>query len=195
MNLVTIIVSDGYLVTYIGYLMNRYLFAINLALVSFTATVNAADVSIKPGLWEVTTTSDLLNFASQISTDQMDGLNALAKEYGFDVPEIKNGAAKSSTCITPEMAKQKILPGAVQNQAGCTVKKVTQNGNYYHMAFTCVNPELNGNGTAEGSFTNAETFTGVTNFSGTIQNVTVNEQANVNGKWLASSCANAEPAK
>ncbi|HBA09247.1 MAG TPA: DUF3617 domain-containing protein, partial [Methylotenera mobilis] len=80
--------------------MHRSLYALTLVFTSFTASVNAADVSIKPGLWEVTTTSDLLNFASQIPAAQMDNLNALAKEYGFDVPEIKNGAAKSTTCMT-----------------------------------------------------------------------------------------------
>jgi len=175
--------------------MRRCLFVLSLTSMSFAANVNAADISIKSGLWEVTTTSDLLNFASQIPAEQMNSLNALAKEYGFDVPEINNGAAKSTTCITQEMAQQKILPGAVQNQAGCSVKKVTQNGNYYHMAFTCANTELNGNGTAEGSFTNAETFSGVTHFSGSIQNTPVNEQANVNGKWLANSCENTKTSK
>jgi hypothetical protein len=63
------------------------------------------------------------------------------------------------------------------------------------MAFTCVNAELNGNGTAEGNFTNAETFTGVTKFAGSIQNNPINEQANVDGKWLANSCENTKPAK
>jgi hypothetical protein len=175
--------------------MRHCLLVLTLASLSFASNANAADVSIKPGLWEVSTTSDLLNFASIIPTEQIDSLNALAKEYGFDVPEIKNGAAKSKTCMTPEMAKQKILPGAIQNQAECTVNKVTQNGNYYHMAFTCVNADLNGNGTAEGTFTNADTFTGMTNFSGTIQNTPVNEQARVDGKWLSSSCENTKPAK
>lgn len=157
--------------------------------------VHAADVAIKPGLWEVSTTSNLLNFASQIPAEQMNDLNALAKQYGFEVPEIKNGAAKSTTCITQEMARQKILPGAIQNQAGCTIKKVTQNGNYYQLAFSCANTELNGNGTAEGNFINAETFKGVTNFNGTIQNAPVNEQAIVDGKWLANSCENTKPTK
>lgn len=163
--------------------------------VLFIHHVNAADVAMKPGLWEVTTTSDLLNFASQIPAEQMHSLHALAKEYGFDVPEIKNGAAKSTTCITQAMAQQKILPGAIQNQAGCTVNKVTQNGHYYQLAFTCTNAELNGNGTAEGSFTNAETFKGVTHFKGTLQNAPVNEQANIDGKWLANSCESAQPSK
>lgn len=148
----------------------------------------AADISIKPGLWEVSTSSDLLAFAEQIPPEQMNSINALAKEYGFEVPEIKNGAAKSMTCVTPEMAKQKILPGAVHNQAGCTINKVTQKGNYYHMTYTCVNEQVNGNGTVEGNFSTAESFSGVTNFNGTIQNNAVNEQAKIDGKWLANSC-------
>jgi hypothetical protein len=91
------------------------------------------------------------------------------------------------------MAKQKILPGSFQDQAGCTINKVTQNGNNYRVEFVCTNPELNGSGTAEGTFTNAETFAGITTFNGSIQNNPVNEQANVNGKWIASSCENTKP--
>jgi hypothetical protein len=173
--------------------MRSCLFVLTLVFMSFATNANCADISIKPGLWEITTTSDLLIFASQIPPDQMKSLNELAKEYGFDAPEIQDGAAKSTTCVTPEMAKQKILPGSFQDQAGCTINKVTQNGNNYRVEFVCANPELNGNGTAEGTFTNAETFAGITTFNGSIQNNPVNEQANVNGKWIASSCENTKP--
>ena len=72
---------------------------------------------MRPGLWEITTTSDLLNFASQIPPDQMKNLDALAKEYGFDMPVIQNGAAKSNTCITPEMANHKVVPDSFQTPA------------------------------------------------------------------------------
>ena len=173
--------------------MRSFLFAFALVSMSFATSANSADIAIRPGLWEINTRSALLDFASQIPPDQMKNLNEFAKEYGFDVPEIHNGSAKSTTCITQEMAQQKILPGSFQNQAGCTINKVTQNGNYYRVDFACVNSQFNGNGTAEGSFTNPETFTGLTKFNGSIQNNTVNEQANVNGKWLSNSCENKKP--
>ncbi|MES2181286.1 MAG: DUF3617 domain-containing protein [Pseudomonadota bacterium] len=173
--------------------MRSCLLVITIITFLFSTIVNSAEISIRPGLWEITTTSDLLNFASQIPPNEMKNLNELAKEYGVDMPEIHNGAAKTTSCITQEMAKQNILPSSFQNQAGCTVKKVAQNGNYYRVEFVCVNSQLNGNGVAEGSFINAESFSGLTNFSGSVQNNPVNEQAKVNGRWINISCENVKP--
>ncbi|OYY50890.1 MAG: hypothetical protein B7X95_02030 [Methylophilaceae bacterium 17-44-8] len=158
------------------------------ALISSTAIAQVAEIAIKPGLWEVTTTSNLLSLASQVPPDQMKQLNDLAKEYGFDVPEIQNGAAKSMTCVTPDMAKQKIVPGTFENQAGCTVNHVTRNGNAYRMEYVCKNPQLDGSGVAQGTLTNAEQFTGQTTFNGTVQGNPISEQANINGKWVNANC-------
>lgn len=161
---------------------------VSLTTLLFSAGLCAAEVSIKPGLWEITTTSNLLSLASQVPPDQMKNINDLAKEYGVELPDIKNGAAKSTTCVTPEMAKQQVMPSTFENQAGCRVGNITRNGNAYRMNYVCKNPQLEGNGVAQGTLTDAQHFTGQTTFTGTVQGNPINEQANIQGKWLAANC-------
>ena len=160
---------------------------------ALAATANAAETAMKPGLWEVTTTSNLLSLASQIPTDQMENINQLAKEYGFEMPAMQNGAAITSACITQEMANKKLMPSSFQEQAGCKVNKATQTGNSYRVEFVCKNPQLDGSGVAEGTFTTAESFTGQTVFNGTVQGNPVKDQANMSGKWVSASCGNIKP--
>lgn len=160
----------------------------SIVILLFSAGLYAAEVTMKPGLWEITTTSNLLNLASQVPPDQMKSINDLAKEYGVELPDIKDGAAKSITCVTPEMAKQHIMPSTFENQAGCTVGNITRNGNTYRMNYVCKNPQLEGNGVAQGTLTDAEHFTGQTTFTGAVQGNPINDQANIQGKWLSTGC-------
>ena len=162
-------------------------------LTGLSLTTYAADPAIRPGLWEVITTSNLLNYASQISPEQVQNLKVLADQYGLEMPEIQNGAAKSYTCIKPEMTTQKLLQDSFQPQMGCTVKNATQNGANYRMDFVCDNAQLKGAGTAEGSFTSAESFTGKTNFKGLAQGMQVNESADISGKWVNANCEATKP--
>lgn len=67
-----------------------------------------ADSVIRPGLWEVTTKSDLLQLIPHVPAEQMQQITRLAKQYGLEMPQISNGAANSTMCITPEMAKQEV---------------------------------------------------------------------------------------
>lgn len=173
--------------------MRRYLLVFTLTSFILAISVNAAETAMKPGLWEITTTSNLLSLASQIPADQMENINQLAKEYGFEMPAIQNGAAVSNACITQEMANKKIMPSSFQEQAGCAVNKATQNGSNYRVEFVCKNPQLDGSGVAEGTFTNTENFTGKTVFNGTVQGSPIKEQANMSGKWVSASCGNTKP--
>lgn len=167
--------------------MRRFLLFV-LASSSF-GVLNAADNVMRPGLWEVTTTSKLLNLVSQMPPEQMKDLGDLARQYGFDMPDIQNGAAKSNACITQEMADKKVLPDSFQAQAGCTVKNVSRNGNRYQADFVCNNEQFTGSGKAEGTFTSPESFTGTTTFSGTVQGNPISDQANINGRWVRNDCA------
>ncbi|WP_047541263.1 DUF3617 domain-containing protein [Methylotenera versatilis] len=173
--------------------MRRYLLVFTLTSLSLAVSANSAETPMKPGLWEMTTTSNLLSLAAQIPPDQMENINQLAKEYGFEMPAIQNGAAKSNACITQEMANKKIMPSSFQEQAGCTVNKATQNGNSYRVEFVCKNPQLDGSGVAEGTFTNTENFTGQTVFNGTVQGNPIKEQANMSGKWVGTNCGSTKP--
>ncbi|MDZ4142817.1 MAG: DUF3617 domain-containing protein [Methylotenera sp.] len=168
---------------------------IGLALIAplLATTANAAETNMRAGLWQITTTSDLLRIVPHLPPEQMQSIKDLAKDYGLDMPQIENGAAISQTCITQEMANQKTLPNFYQTQLGCTSKNATRSGNNYKIDFVCASPDLKGMGTAEGAITNPENFTGQTNFSGEAQGTPVNERADINGKWLNASCGAVKP--
>jgi len=173
--------------------MHKSLFVFSLITLLLAPAAQSAETSMRPGLWEVTTSSDLLWFVPQIPPDQMEGLKDLAKEYGLDMPKIENGSAVSNTCITPEMANQKNPPGLYQSQMGCAAKNATHVGNRYRLDFECTGEQLKGSGSAEGTFVSLEKFTGKTSFNGFVQGNPVNEKADISGKWLSSSCGNVQP--
>jgi len=160
---------------------------------------NAAETNMRPGLWQITTTSDLLLLAQHVPPDQMQSIKDLAKDYGLEMPQIENGAAISQACITQEMSAQKTLPNLYNAQLGCTSQNVnpgknpTRSGNNYKIDFVCNSADLKGNGTAVGTITNPEAFTGQTHFSGEAQGNPVNEKADINGKWINASCGAVKP--
>ncbi len=174
--------------------MHKALLSFFAVFLWLTCTANAADINMRPGLWQITTTSDLLWLAGQIPPDQMQNIKDLAGEYGFDLPQVKNGAATSNACITQEMANKNNIPVFDQNQLGCTTKNTTRTGNNYKMDFACASNELKGNGTAQGTITSPESFSGQTQFDGVAQgNQPVNAQADIHGKWIGASCATVKP--
>jgi hypothetical protein len=173
--------------------MYKSLFALALTSLIFSPLAISAETNMRPGLWELSTSSDLLWFVPQIPSEQMQGLKDLAKEYGFEMPQIENGSAISNTCITQEMANQKNPPGLYQNQMGCVAKNVSHVGNKFSLEFDCTNEQLKGSGSAEGTFDSAEKFTGQTRFNGFVQGNPVNEKADVSGRWLNASCGNVQP--
>lgn len=173
--------------------MRKILISLILIAPLLAPTTNAAETNMRPGLWQITTTSDLLLLAPHLPPEQMQSIKDLAKDYGLEMPEIENGAAISQTCITQEMANKKTLPNFYNTQLGCTSKNATRSGNNYKIDFVCASPALKGNGTAEGAITNPEAFTGQTNFSGEAQGNPVNERADINGKWINASCGAVKP--
>ena len=159
----------------------------------FAATANAAETNMRAGLWQITTTSDLLLLVPHLPADQMQGIKDIATEYGLEMPQIENGAAISQTCITQQMVDEKTLPNFYNAQLGCSSKNATRNGNNYKTDFVCNSEDLKGNGIAQGTFTSSQAFTGITNFTGTAQGNPVNEQADISGKWLNANCGTVKP--
>jgi hypothetical protein len=148
----------------------------------------AADIAPRPGLWEVSASNDLLALARQIPSDQMEKLRGLARQHGFDMPRIENGAATSRICITPEMAAQNTMPDLYQQQSGCTTRNAVRNGARYSMDISCSSGQVRGSGRAEGMLESPERFSGTSTFTGTVQGNPVNEQAQTSGRWIAASC-------
>ena len=165
--------------------MNRI---IAFAFITYSVFAQSAETNLRAGLWEIATTSDLLLLVPHIPADKMQSIKDLATEYGLEVPPIENGAAISKACITPEMANQKSPPIFGENALGCTSKNSSRTGNLYKMDFVCNSADLKGTGTADGTITSAESFTGTTRFNGVAQGNAVNESANISGKWVSASC-------
>ncbi len=168
--------------------MRKISFGFIISLSISVSNLNAAELEPKPGLWQITTTSDLLLLVPRIPADQMQNIKDLANEYGLEIPQIENGAAISQACITKEMAAQKTLPNFYQSQLGCSTKNANRSGNNFKVDFICASNELKGNGTAVGMLTSAETFNGQTHFVGEAQGSPVDEKADISGKWLKESC-------
>lgn len=168
--------------------MRKILVPFVLAVSLHASIANSAEHDMRPGLWEVTTTSDLLRLVPLIPPDQMQNLANLARQNGFEIPDIQNGAATSRACVTPDMASQKNLPNFYQLQSGCAVKGPFYKGGKYHWDFACASTELKGNGSAEGTFTSPESFSGRTEFDGLVRGNPVNEHADIRGRWIGASC-------
>ena len=171
----------------------RAALAIIFASISMLPMANAADDNMRPGLWEIITSSDLLWLASQIPPEQMQNLRNLARQYGVDMPDIRMGEAVSRVCITQEMAERQELPIFYQSELGCSTQHASRNGNQYRVDFVCEGPDLKGKGTAEGSVTSPESFSGNTRFSGVAQGQSVDEQADIRGRWVDANCGTVKP--
>ena len=168
----------------------------NAFLIILLTMVNVAfaeDINLRPGLWEMTTESDLLIFANQIPSEQMQQVEQLAKQYGVDMPKIENGAAVSKVCVTPQMSQTKQLPIFYQAESGCKSTQSSRKGNQYSINFECNSSQLKGKGRATGLLTSSERFNGHTQFTGTAQGAQLDEQADIYGKWLATDCGDVKP--
>ena len=96
--------------------MRRFLMGLTLIAPLFAFAANAAENNLRAGLWQITTTSDLLRLAPHVPPEQIKNIKELANEFGFELPQIENGAAISQACITQEMAAHKTLPNFYQSQ-------------------------------------------------------------------------------
>ena len=167
---------------------------LSLSLMSICAMhAHAAENNMRPGLWEINTTSGLLNLVEQIPPDQMQNLANLAKQYGLDMPGIKDGTANSKVCITKEMAEQKIPPYLFHRQSGCEAKNAMRVANRYSADLACDSDQINGQGKTEATLTSAESFSGQTQFKGFVRGIAVDERANTSGRWMAVSCGVTSP--
>lgn len=164
-----------------------------VALLSMAGTSGWCEGVIRPGLWEVTTRSDLLGLIAHVPSEQMQQITRLARQYGLKIPRIQEGAAISKVCITPEMAAQDIPSRFYENQSGCAVVNASRSGNRFRVELVCDNPRFKGNGHAEGVFSTPEHFTGKTEFNSTVQGAPLYVEADTSGRWIGKQCEVAQP--
>jgi len=182
-----------YLIIWEGTNMRKILIRLLLTAPLLSTIANAAETNMRPGLWEISTTSDFLLLAPHLTVDQMESVKDLVKDYGLDFPNIKNGTATAQACLTQEMVNKKTLPNFYQAQLGCNSKDANRNGNNYKADFICDSQTLKGNGTATGTITNPEAFLGQTKFTGKARGNPVSEKADIIGKWVNASCGSVNP--
>lgn len=164
--------------------------AIAFSMQASAATAFApAENAMRPGLWEVSTTSPLLKLVPQVSPDQMAKLRQLAGQYGVGMPDISSGAATGKVCVSAAMARQNLLPGLDQARSGCRSHNARRSGSHYRAEVTCAGPNISGSGTAQGDFTTPESFTGSSRFQGIVQGIPVDEHAETSGRWISADCA------
>ena len=171
--------------------MRRILLAL-YASVFVTTSAVAAQPHMRPGLWEITTTSDLFRLA-RITQDGLQNLKDLAEQYGVDISQLPMGEASSQVCVSKETANADDIPVFYQAELGCSTKNATRNGNRYRFDFVCSSSELKGNGTAEGTFTTPQSFSGRSQFKGVAQGIPVHEQADLSGRWVSADCGAVKP--
>ena len=156
------------------------------------STTNLATNNIRPGLWEITTTSDLLAMIPNIPSQQMQQITSLVEQYGLRMPQIQDGAAISKVCITQQMADQEVPTQFYESQSGCTVKNVSKTKSHYKIDLVCANAQFQGTGITEGSFTSPEHFTGQTEFDSEVQGMPVFATAETSGRWIGENCTVAQ---
>ena len=171
---------------YLGGRMDKRVALVVLSLTLSTAS--ATERVVRPGLWEVTTTSGLLALVPLIPPDKMQNLASLIKQYGFEMPKINNGAAISRVCITPEAASQKIPTLMSQSQFGCSTKGAVQTEGGYRLDLTCDSATVKGGGSMDITLVSPESMTGRTELSGTVHGNPITEHIDTSAKWLDADC-------
>lgn len=169
--------------------MRKTLLPIALLIIS---TTSQATNTIRPGLWEITTTSNLLAMVPHIPPQQMQQITSLVEQYGLQMPQIKNDAVISNVCITQQMADQEVPAHFYESQSGCSVKNAVKTGNHYKVDLSCTNAQFQGVGVAEGYFSNPEHFTGQTEFDSVVQGMPIFATAETSGRWIGAACTMAQ---
>ena len=88
----------------------RKILIVSLLFPLLASAANPAEINMRPGLWQITTTSDLLLLAPHIPPDQMKNIKDLAKDYGLEMPQIENGAAISKHALRKKWLNKKHYP-------------------------------------------------------------------------------------
>ncbi|WP_090632198.1 DUF3617 domain-containing protein [Nitrosomonas marina] len=173
--------------------MRRVLFFIFCFAVTVTPAA-AEQYPVRPGLWEVTTTSDLLSLVPHIPSGQMRQITELAGQYGLVLPEIKDNAAISQICITPAMARHEIPTYFYDSQSGCSVQNASRRGDRFQLELVCDNARFQGNGVAEGVFISPEQFSSHTEFDSVVMGTPVFATAQTRAQWVGDACTVNQPA-
>lgn len=147
-----------------------------------------AAANMEPGLWEVTTESALAKNIPTLPPAQIEAM----RKMGVDLSQLQSGTIANKVCITPEMAAKNELPKMTQKESGCEIKNQRQQGNIYTMDMVC-DGQMKGKGVSTTTFASKKSFSSRTQFSGNVNGLPINDEANTNGKWVSPDCGSVKP--
>jgi len=145
------------------------------AVLLFATSALAGDANIKPGLWEVSVqTSGCAAMQQQ--------MEAMLTQQGF---KMEDKGMSMQVCITPEMAKQPIMP--VEQHGKCATNTSPRTGNKVRMTYTCTEPPSRGAGEI--------TFQSDTSYFMTMRTVNNGQSMDTqaSGRWVDTDCGDVQP--
>lgn len=141
---------------------------------------------MKPGLWEMTMKSNG-GAAAQIPPEKLEEL----RKRGINIP---GAGAPIRTCVTKEMAERD--HPAMMSRSGpasdCQMKNPQQSGNTFSADMVCNGPTMQGQGTTKVTYS-GDSYTSVSDFTGTARGRPINTHTEASGKWLGSDCGSVQP--
>jgi len=156
------------------------------AMLLLAASAFAGEVSVKPGLWEVTAQSPEFSAMQQqmakMPPAEREQMETMLAKQGIKMDE---KGMVIQTCITPDMAKQAIVP--VQQHGKCTATTAPRAGNTIKTSYTCTEPPSSGESEV--------TFQSDTAYSATVRSTQngKNMDLQASGRWLKADCGAIKP--
>lgn len=161
----------------------------------------AAD-TMRPGLWEITSTvksgnsqtmaamAEAQKQMAAMNPEQRKMIEAMMAKQGVGMSMGGDGSVKVTYCVTQEMAARRELPTGQQGQCSSTS---TPTANGMNVSFTCANPPSSGNGqvTLAGDSAFATTMNVTSSARGKPETMTVDGS----GRWLSADCGARTPAR
>lgn len=156
--------------------------------VVLSATAGAVD-KMKPGLWEMSTKSDMMKNMPKIPPAQLEQM----RKMGMPVPDMQDGAIITKMCVTKEMTERDQLPQTSQHQTGCQSKNYQRSGNSYSVDIVCDGANVKGEGKVKGIFSSGESYTSIYDFKGLSHGRPLSQHIESAGKWLGANCGDVKP--
>lgn len=148
-----------------------------------------AEGEMKPGLWEMTVTSDAFKAMPKMSPEQMEQM----RKMGVNMPKMQDGSMVTKVCMTKELLEHNQTQPPSQKEAGCQTKNVKKDSRGYSMDLVCDGENMKGTGKVKGVYSGREGFQSTYDFKGTSHGRPVNQHHESKGKWLEADCGTVKP--
>ena len=168
-------------------------------LVLSVLALDAQAQSLKPGLWEMTSTAggsaemdkamaEAQKQMAAMSPEQRKMMQDMMAKQGVNMGTSASGAMSIKICMTKEMVESNDI---APQEGDCKTTSSPRSGNTMKMSFVCTKPPSSGEGqiTFAGSEAYNSKMTVTTTSNGKSEKMTMEGQ----GKWLSAECGAIKP--